>query len=312
MWYYRVRSTGEGGRSTWSNVESVGVVPQPPVLNPIYNPENDGIYVVSWSKSLGATVYTLQEDDNPDFATPTVRYSGQNTQKTITGQPGGTWYYRVRAGGTFGDGDWSNVEVTGVKPAAPYLWPVNNDDGDGAYLVDWTNPTGATGYRLEEDDNSDFSSPGERYSGPDSQYQVNNQQTGTWYYRVVASNPAGDSPWSTTRSVLVIYVVPDAPFLYEISNPDGNGEYLVDWSVVAGATDYRLEEDDNPGFSSATERYRGPDNLYQVSNQQPGTWYYRALASNPAGDSPWSNTGTVVVNLPPKYYLHLPLVLRSR
>jgi hypothetical protein len=92
-----------------------------------------------------------------------------------------------------------------------------------------------------------------------------------------------------------VSVIPNAPVLSPIDNPDNNGHFLVDWSDVLGSANYRLEEDDNESFSSPTVRYEGAVSQYQVISQPAGTWYYRVLASNAGGDSPWSNTQSVVV-----------------
>jgi len=261
-----------------------------PTLFPIDNSDDDGDYLVQWSTVTEAITYTLEEDDDISFPSPTVRYQGDQISYQVSGQGSGDWCYRVKASNANGDSYWSNIESAGVRPGAPTLSPIENGDGDGAYLVDWNDATGATSYRMEEDDNSAFTSPTARYTGASSQYEMNGQHWGTWYYRVLASNSGGDSPWSNTESVIVDHVPPDAPILYPISNPDGNGDYLVDWSDANGATGYCLEEDDNSAFTSPTVRYTGASSQYEVVGQVGGTWYYRACASNASGDSPWSNT----------------------
>ena len=201
-WYYRVRASNAAGDSPWSNTQSVSVIPAAPVLAPISSPDGDSSYLVDWNDVTGATSYTLQEDDNSSFTSPTLRYTGANSQYQVTGQAAGTWYYRVRAGNAGGDSPWSNVQSTSVIPAAPVLLPISNADGNGDYLVDWNDATGATSYTLQEDDNPSFNSPGERYAGPNTQYQITAQPGGTWYYRVRASNAGGDSPWTNVESVV--------------------------------------------------------------------------------------------------------------
>jgi hypothetical protein len=92
-----------------------------PVLDDISNPDGDGNYVVSWSAVERATAYVLHEDDNADFSSPVVAYSGSNTSKSITGRDVGTYYYRVKAMNEMGSSDWSeikSVEVT-VEPTPP-------------------------------------------------------------------------------------------------------------------------------------------------------------------------------------------------
>jgi uncharacterized delta-60 repeat protein len=95
--------------------------PAAPTLYAISNPEGLGDYSVSWSASSGATTYTLQEDDNADFASPTTAYAGAATSTDISGRFPGTYYYRVRASNAATDSDWSNVEATQVtaSPGCP-------------------------------------------------------------------------------------------------------------------------------------------------------------------------------------------------
>jgi hypothetical protein len=291
-WYYRVLASNAGGNSPWSNTESAGVIPVTPALLSINNTDLDGNYLVDWNDVTGALSYQLEEDDNIAFSSPTLRYEGDSSLYTASGQLPGLWYYRVRASNVTGTSTWSNVQTVNVIPDAPILVSISNIDGNGDYLVDWNDVIGATSYWLEEDNNSEFTSPTIRYNGTNSQYQVSAQPTGLWYYRVKANCAGGDSLWSNSESVSV---APAAPVLFSINNPDQNGDYLVDWSDVTGASSYRLEQDDNPSFTSPTVRYTGPSSYFQVYGQEIGILYYRVIAINTYGESTWSSTQAVIV-----------------
>ncbi|PWB52280.1 MAG: hypothetical protein C3F13_12195, partial [Anaerolineales bacterium] len=294
-WYYRVLAINVAGDSLWSNVESTGVMPAAPSLLPIVNPDGDGDYLIDWSNVGGADSFLLEEADNSDFITPTVRYEGAASEFQVTGQATGMWYYRVQASNTYGESPWSNSETAGVVPGVPVLSSIENGDGDGDYQVGWTEVVSATSYRLQEDDNAEFTSPRVVYEGAQNGYAVTGQYYGSWYYRVLASNAGGESGWSNVEWVTVEDAPPESPVLAGISNPDGNGDYLVDWNEVGGATSYRLEEADNSSFNLPTVRYEGSLTELEVSRQPSGTWYYRVLASNAGGDSPWSNVETASV-----------------
>ena len=208
-WHYRVRASGAGGDSPWSNTQQAVVnlaLPAAPVLYPIPNDDGDGSYQVDWSEVTGGTKYRLEEDDNPGFTSPIVRYLGYNLRYLVTGRPLGLRYYRVRTSNAAGYSPWSNTEsvaVGGPPPAAPVLYPIDNADGDGSYLVDWSEVTGDTKYRLEEDDNPGFTSPIVRYLGYGTQYQVTARPPGLRYYRVRTSNASGFGPWSNTEWAIV-------------------------------------------------------------------------------------------------------------
>jgi hypothetical protein len=92
-----------------------------PVLNDISNPDGDGDYPVSWSAVERAISYTLHEDDNPGFSSPTTRYTGPRITTYICGNNLGTYYYRVQASNSMGSSDWSDTKAATVtvEPAPP-------------------------------------------------------------------------------------------------------------------------------------------------------------------------------------------------
>ncbi|MFC2037100.1 S8 family serine peptidase [Chloroflexota bacterium] len=232
-WYYRVRASSVKGESAWSNIQSTAVAPGAPVLNAIGNTGGEDEYEISWSASAGAAGYRLEEADNPSFSAPRTRYVGMARQYGVTGQPGGTWYYRVRGYNSAGDGLWSNAQSTVVNPASldsPKLLAINNADGDGAYVVGWMAVTGATSYLLEESRDPYFGDPTEVYAGVASEFPVADQPGGRWHYRVRALGPAGVSPWSNERSTTVtakVYV-PWIAHNHATGEPEGgvqNGDF---------------------------------------------------------------------------------------
>ncbi len=91
------------------------VIPSTPVLNAIDNADGNGSYTVSWSASDNADTYTLQEDDNAAFTSPTDVYSGSGLSKAFSGKGLGTYYYRVKASNAYRESDWSNVRSVVVS-----------------------------------------------------------------------------------------------------------------------------------------------------------------------------------------------------
>jgi len=112
------------------------MIPNAPMLNAINNDDEDGNYTVGWSSSEGADAYTLQEDDNAGFSSPTTVYSGSSTSKAISGRDVGTYYYRIQASNAYASSNWSNVEsveVTVALPDCPQtgLWHGDTSQGGG-------------------------------------------------------------------------------------------------------------------------------------------------------------------------------------
>jgi hypothetical protein len=106
-------------------------------------------------------------------------------------------------------------------PSAPTLDPIANGDGDGNYAVSWSSVSGATGYLLQEDDNSSFSSPTTAYTGTSTSKAITGRDVGTYSYRVQATNSLGSSQWSNVVSVTVtrtgIIPVPGTWYCYPTS-----------------------------------------------------------------------------------------------
>lgn len=306
-WYYRVRASNHIGDSAWSDSQSTLVLPAVPGLFPIDNPELDGDYVVDWEDVPEATSYTLEEDDNPAFSSPAVRYDGGNSQFAVTSQQPGLWYYRVRSGNAVGHSEWSQTESTGVLPAAPVLSSIVNPAHADEYDVVWSSLAGATNYLLQEAADPSFVTPTIRYAGPLSQYGVTGQAEGDWYYRVRAYSRAGAGPWSDTQSTVVDPAPLGAPSLLPINNADGDGEYLVEWTEVTSATAYALEESSSRFFAQTTVVYSGTNPYVTMTDKPVARLHYRVRAYGPAGRGPWSNRQCVCVGS----WIFLPLVAKQ-
>ena len=93
-------------------------LPETPELYAISNQDGDGFYDVNWGTAYLADTYTLEEDDNPAFASPTTVYNGGLTSWSATGGLGGTYYYRVKASNSWGDSGWSNTQSVDVSSRA--------------------------------------------------------------------------------------------------------------------------------------------------------------------------------------------------
>lgn len=90
------------------------ILPPVPILYDIDNADGDGSYTINWSTSSLATSYTLEEDDNTDFSSPSVAYDGSGNTKAITGKALGNYYYRVRAENGMGYSNWSEIKTASV------------------------------------------------------------------------------------------------------------------------------------------------------------------------------------------------------
>jgi formylglycine-generating enzyme required for sulfatase activity len=161
---------------------------------------------------------------------------GDYSAMQVDPSDGCTFWYTQEYIVTSGSANWltriGSFKFPSTGLTAPTLYPIENGDGGAAYLVDWSDVTGAAGYTLEEDDNSSFTTPRVRYTGANSQYPVTGQGAGTWYYRVRATGPGCGSPWSNTESVngptpvklflpLIVRAYPPDPYAGMVLVPAG-------------------------------------------------------------------------------------------
>ena len=110
-------------------------IPDTPVLNAINNRDGDGNYTVSWGAADLADRYTLQEDDNSSFSSPTTAYSGSGTSWSEIGKAAGTYYYRVRAHNSWGSSGWSDVQPVTVRSSCIPDPPGESDNIDDALTI---------------------------------------------------------------------------------------------------------------------------------------------------------------------------------
>jgi uncharacterized repeat protein (TIGR01451 family) len=110
-------------------------IPDTPVLNAISNADGDGNYTVSWSAADLADSYTLQEDDNSSFSSPTTAYTGSSTSWNEIGKATGMYYYRVRANNSWGNSGWSNVRSVTVESSCIPDPPGESDNIDDALTI---------------------------------------------------------------------------------------------------------------------------------------------------------------------------------
>ncbi len=118
LYYYRVQGNNSYGGGDWSNIVSVTVAPDTPVLQPINNPDQLVPYVISWTTSASAEYYVLEEASTSNFTDTNAIYNGSAISHTVSSQGNGVYFYRVKAFAPPVSSQWSNVVSTTVKSFA--------------------------------------------------------------------------------------------------------------------------------------------------------------------------------------------------
>lgn len=191
-------------------------------------------------------------------------------------------------------------------PTTPTLNTITATNGN--YTVSWNSVTNATRYILQQSSTAAFGTPVTVFDGSATSKAFSNQAAGTYYYRVAAANDAGMSSFSAVKSVTVtttpVPTPPATPTLKTITATNGN--YIVSWNSVTGATRYILQQSLTAAFGSPTVVFDGSGTSKQFTNQSPGTYYYRVAAANSAGTSAYSGIKSVTIAVTPPTPLAAP------
>jgi len=178
---------------------------------PMTAPSSDGDYTdrvqVTWDAAGGATSYEVYRATSAGGAKTKIG-TPSSTSFDDTGIVVGTTYtYWVKACNTWVCSDYSGADDGHAGLAAPQLiYPT-----DGSVVKDWKPPfewnasSGAIEYKLQVDDDSDFSSPLiDITTGGTSYTPTSPLADGTYSWRVRASDGAGT--WSNYSDVWVVTV----------------------------------------------------------------------------------------------------------
>lgn len=317
-YYYRVQASSSGGSSGWSNVASATTTTAsaPPAapsnlmataasasginLSWTDNADNETNFVLERSLSMGrgfAAIATLPAN--------TTTYSDSGLSSLTT------YYYRVQASNAVGISAWSNVAgaTTTSSSAPPPAAPSNlvaTAAGASAINLSWTdNAANETGFVLERSlsAGSGFTTVATLPANTTTYSDSGLSSSTTYYYRVRASNVAGNSAWSNVASATTAAVVatpPNAPSDL-VATATGCNAIQLNWSDNAtNETGFVLERSLSPrrGFV-AIAMLPANTTFYTNTGLNPSaTYYYRLQASNTVGSSEWSNIAEATASCP--------------
>lgn len=204
---YRVRASNASGQSVNSNTISQITVPPTPVGVNTTGAEQTQ-FTVSWTASLGAVDYLLDVSmDN--FSTFVTGYNGKvitaTSENVNTGLiAGNTYQVRVRARNAGGTSPNSSTVAQLLKPATPVSLDAN-PIGINSFTAKWEAANGAASYVLDVSTQNDFSThlPGYPNNEGNTLEKLITGLTAnsSYYYRVKAVNPTGESPYSNVKPV---------------------------------------------------------------------------------------------------------------
>ena len=291
---WKVLASNPAGEGGWSTSKALTVVLGTPSLT---SPANTFTAYVgstinfSWTPVGGATSYDIELDPGLGYASLS-NVSGTTLNLFLNASAVGSHSWHVRAKNGSSIGNWSasrSYTVVGI-PAVP----TTNNPQNGATInfglntnFTWNNVATASSYQIQFDNDAAITVSGTAYSR-----SFNTFGNHTW--KVLASNDAGDSGWSSVRSLTVALAAPPL-------NSPANGSTAYDgsnldfsWTSIPGATSYDIEFDEGLGSATlvnvATVSYTRALTTSYVGQH---TWHVRGVAGSTIGQ--WSQTRTFTV-----------------
>ena len=252
--------------------------------------------VLSWSAVSGASSYTLFWKTSSGVSSSDTSIASISTNSyTHTSLTNGTvYYYKVAAVDSSGTGALSSEVSTtpaadsGGSSASTLSAPANlaATATTGTTTLDWDAVSGATSYTLFWGTSSGITSSSSAITSisTDNYTHTSLSNGSTYYYKVAAVDSAGTGTLSSEVNASPVLSVPT-----NLTATSGNGQNVLDWDNVTGATSYTVYWDNATGVSSSSTTVTSisSDN-YTHSSLTNGTAYYYKVAAVDA-----SSTGTL-------------------
>jgi hypothetical protein len=272
-------NNGLVNNATFDSVSVTGTLGTPP---PSYNglPAPDGLTAalgagtainLSWNAVDGATGYALDRSRNGIDWNQIATTAASITSYSDPGLDGAhRYFYQVSALDATGRSVPSDPANLVNRPSAPFNVTVTTLAPD-RLMLDWRTVSGDTGYRIDRStDGVNFSAVGTVAPHVPSFINTGLSPTTTYFYRIVALSPAGDSPSSA-----VVSNVSGLAFT-EIASD----HITLHWNP-AGGVSYRIQR--STDGQTYSDRATVTTTSYTDTSVQSATPYYYRVALRNAG-----------------------------
>jgi hypothetical protein len=309
-YYWHASAKNAAGTSDWTTESRAFTTPLPPAkpvpptpLLPV-NGSTVGSArpTLDWNDVAGATSYEVAWGKSSTMAwteanRPNLTESNFTLDVDLLFNT--DYFWRVRAKGEGGTGDWSTVfgfKTPSGPPSLPELLaPANSSTaGSPSQTMDWSNSTAAESYQIQLSTDPAMASPVIDTTVAVSEFTpVSNLPTGAVYFwRVKAINGVGASEWTLPWS----YAIPAAPtgepglLLPDDGATVDSLKPTLTWSAVDGAAHYEVKYSPSPtfGWGVTTEVADSASHQLQVKLPLDKDYYWKVTAYNGGGYGPTS------------------------
>ena len=257
-----------------------------------------GTVQLEWTAAtddVGVTGYDIHRSATDGFTPDTSTLIAQSTTTSYTDNvTAGTWYYRVTATDAAGNTSEASDQAQGDSlPDAPPGAPsdLTATGSLGTVQLEWTAATddvGVTGYDIHRSATDGFT--------PDTSTLIaqstttsytDNVTAGTWYYRVTATDAAGNTSEASDQAQGDS--LPDAPpgAPSDLTATGSLGTVQLEWTAATddvGVTGYDIHRSATDGFTPDTSTLIAQSTTTSYTdNVTAGTWYYRVTATDTTG-----------------------------
>gem|GEM_PF-6040282 len=309
-YFWRVRGVNEGGTGAWMPAVSFTTIVAAPGATTLQLPGDAATdvslpVVVQWDPAPGAASYDVEVATDAGFQQVVLATSttGNESQAGVTGLDNDvTYFWRVRAVNTGGDGPWSNARsfttIVGLPGIATADSPA--DDATGVPVdaaLTWGAAARAATYRIQVATGPAFAAASLVFDSDDvagTSFSVSGLDWLTpYYWRVQARNVAGNGPWSTVQTFTTgPPPPPETPaFVAPAHLAEGTPVVVVlDWTAPASAVSFDVQVAASTAFTDVVFSRMGvtSNGVETDSLAFSTTYFWRVRAHNAGGASAWS------------------------
>lgn len=271
--------------------------------NVVGAPAGDGTVALTWDTVPGATVYAVAEKlANGSYHTFT--YSCIDTAYTVSDLSNGHPHrFLVQA---FVDGAWSPVSdylLVEVTPEGATKPSVSVRQSSNSCVLSWNKVSGATRYAIAvRNDDGSWRTYDYNYRG--TSFTLSDLTAGRSYEFIVQAYVNGSwSSFDQSDIITVKYVDATSPQNVQVESTSNDGELMVSWDAVEGASQYAVAEllpngsykalNNNIGagqlFFTVWDVWPGRAHSYLVQAFVNGRWSpisrYLTVSATPNGDA---------------------------